>query len=325
MPAQFVLQRLEFPGLLAALRARGYRLVGPTVRDGAIVYAELSGVDDLPIGWTDEQEGGTYRLRRRDDAALFGYTVGPHSWKQVFHPPSVRLWRARRDADGLRMEAEPLTEPKTALIGARACDLHAIAIQDTVFLRGAVVDQRYAAGRRNAFVVAVNCGQAARTCFCTSMGTGPQASGGFDLALTEVIGDGEHYFVVEPGTPAGREVLDGLSHREAAPGELEAAARRHENATRQMGRQMDTAGIRDLLQQNADHPRWDDVASRCLTCGNCTMVCPTCFCTTSKRSATSRASTPSAGSTGIPASPWASRTCTAAACAARRSPATGNG
>ena len=282
MPAQFVLQRLEFPSLLAALQARGYRLVGPTVRDGAIVYDELSGVDDLPIGWTDEQDGGRYRLKRRDDAALFGYTVGPHSWKQVFHPPSVRLWRAVRDANGLRMEAEPLQAPKIALIGARACDLHAIAIQDTVFLRGPVIDHRYEAGRRNTFVVAVHCGQAARTCFCTSMGTGPHASGGFDLALTEVVGDGAHYFVVDAGTPAGEEVLAGLPHREADEAERDAAAQRHAAAVGQMGRTMDTTGIRDLLQQNPDHPRWDDVAARCLTCGNCTMVCPTCFCTTTE-------------------------------------------
>jgi ferredoxin len=45
-----------------------------------------------------------------------------------------------------------------------------------------------------------------------------------------------------------------------------------------MGRQLDTGGIKDLLYDNFEHPRWDDVASRCLTCGNCTMVCPTCFC-----------------------------------------------
>ncbi|MDE3154174.1 MAG: 4Fe-4S dicluster domain-containing protein [Acidobacteriota bacterium] len=279
MPAQFVLSRAAFVELLAALRAQGYRLMGPTVRDGAIVYDELSGVDDLPIGWTDEQDGGTYRLTRRDDAALFGYTVGPHSWKQVFHPPAVKLWRAVRDERGLRLEAEPLPAAKTALIGARACDLHAIAIQDTTFLHGPVVDRRYEAARRDTFVVAIQCGQAARTCFCASMGTGPRASAGFDLALTEVLDERGHRFVGEAGTPAGEAVLARLPHRPAAPEDLEAAAQRHDAALAQMGRRLDAGGVRELLQENLDHPRWDEVASRCLACGNCTMVCPTCFCT----------------------------------------------
>jgi hypothetical protein len=72
-----------------------------------------------------------------------------------------------------------------------------MAIQDKVFLAGAHVDPTYAARREPAFVVAINCGQAGRTCFCVSMYTGPRTSSGFDLALTEVLEAEQHYFMAK--------------------------------------------------------------------------------------------------------------------------------
>jgi len=273
-------ERAAFPRLFDALRARGYRIVGPTVRERAIVYDELDSADDLPIGYTDEQEAATYRLARRADAALFGYAVGPHSWKRFLHPPRLRLWSAVREGDGFYAADEAETPPKFAFLGVRACELHAIAIQDRVFLGGPYVDPTYATRRDGAFIVAVNCGQAGGTCFCVSMGTGPRVDAGFDLALTEVLEDGRHYFVVEVGTPLGADVLGEIPHAAARDTEVRAAERIVERTAASMGRTLDTAGIRDLLMGNLEHPRWDDVAARCLTCGNCTMVCPTCFCTT---------------------------------------------
>ncbi|HYM91022.1 MAG TPA: 4Fe-4S dicluster domain-containing protein [bacterium] len=267
--------------LCAVLRRRGYRLVGPTVRDGAIVYDEIQGPADLPVGWTDEQDGGTYRLKRRADQARFGYAVGPHSWKKFLFPSATRLWQARRTRDGgfeTLENGEPA--PRYAFIGVRSCELHAIAVQDRVFLEGAHPDPTYKARRENAFIVAVNCGQAGGTCFCVSMKTGPKATFGYDLALTETLEGGRHAFVVEVGTERGAEVLNEVAHAEAGVEDLKAADRAVARAAAQMGRMMDTTGIKELLYRNYDHPRWDDVAGRCLTCANCTMVCPTCFCST---------------------------------------------
>ncbi len=276
---QTVLEREDFPQLFAALRKRGYQIVGPTAREGAIVYDEVTSPADLPIGYTDEQEAGTYRLKRRADAALFGYAVGPHSWKKLLFPPRMRLWQARRAGAGFQIVPEEEQEPpKYALVGVRACELHAIAIQDAVFMRGPYVDPTYAARRAGLCIVAVNCGQAGGTCFCASMNTGPQATAGFDLALTEVLDAERHYFVVEVGTPLGAELLGELPHAEAGDTERQAAARIVAETAAHMGRTMDTSGIHDLLMSNLEHPRWDDVAQRCLTCGNCTLVCPTCFC-----------------------------------------------
>ena len=266
--------------LVDALAGDGYEVLGPTVRDGAIVYDRITGLRDLPAGWTDRQEPGRYRLERRDDDALFGFAVGPHSWKRFLHPPIETLWTAQTGADGAISVTMPEASPKFAFIGVRACELHAIAVQDRVFLQNPYVDTAYAARRRDCLLIAVNCGQAGGTCFCASMQTGPKADSGFDLALTELLDPAGHAFLVEVGSDAGTRWLAQVPHRPASVAELAAAAAVVARTTQQMGRSLDTGGIKDLLQGNADHPRWDDVAARCLTCGNCTMVCPTCFCTT---------------------------------------------
>jgi ferredoxin len=263
--------------LLAALRERGFRVLGPTLRDGAIVYDDLESAADLPAGWTDEQEPGRYRLTRRDDEARFGYAVGPHSWKQFLFPARVRLWRARRGEVGLELDEEPPPDAPLALVGVRGCELHAIAVQDRVFLGGRFADRDYASRREDAFIVAVDCFEPGGTCFCTSMGTGPKAESDYDLALTELL-DGGHRFVVRTGSERGAEVLAELGGRPADETDLSAAEHTVATAAERMGRSLDPTDLRGLLARNLEHPGWDDVASRCLTCGNCTMVCPTCFC-----------------------------------------------
>ena len=263
----YMLERDGLDRLLHALGGRGFRLVGPVLRDGAICYDEIASAADLPAGWTDEQDGGTYRLRRREDDALFGYNVGPQSWKKFLFPPSARL---------LPPPEEDAAAPKFAFIGVRACELRAIGIQDRVFLGGRHPDPQYAMRREDAFIVAVNCGQAGGTCFCTSMDAGPRATEGFDLALTELTAG--RRFLAETGTGRGEEIIAELGCDPASSAE-EGAARAVTDATAAaMVKAMPDVDLHGLLLSNLEHPRWDDVAARCLSCGNCTMVCPTCFC-----------------------------------------------
>src|SRR5512133_2081816 len=260
--------------LVRALRERGFRVLGPMVREGAIVYDELDSASQLPIGWTDEQAPGRYRLERRDDEARFGFTVGPHSWKQFLLPSRVRLWRAQLNGGAPEVEEEPPPGKPFAFFGVRSCDVSAIGIQDRVLTEGRYVDHDYAARREGIFVVVVDCAEPGRLCFCDSMGTGPSAESGLDLALTELM-DGEHRFLVRIGSERGAEVMADVPHEDANPADRSAAATLVDNARASMGRTLDTEGLKEDILQNLEHPRWDEGADRCLSCGNCTLVCPT--------------------------------------------------
>ncbi len=278
-----VIDGSDFSCLFQALERRGYKILGPKIENGDLVYGEVRSVSDLPVGWGDEQDGGRFRLRGARPEALFDFSVGQHSWKQFLLLPKFRLWQARAGSDRtqpfrLAGSASPSPRQPAAFVGVRACDLAAIAIQDLICAGGAHPDTEYAARRASTFVLAVNCANPCGTCFCASMGTGPRATTGFDVALTEVIEAGHHFFLAETGTALGREILSRTKHRPASDPELDAARQVTASAAGRMGRTLDTSGIKELLYRNLEHPRWDEVAGRCLTCGNCTLVCPTCFC-----------------------------------------------
>jgi sulfhydrogenase subunit beta (sulfur reductase) len=266
--------------VLEILSSQGYQLVGPTLRQGSLVYGPLSSAADLPRGWGDAQDGGAFRLRQLKDPVFFGYGVGQQSWKQFLYPPRRRLWQARREENGFQILPPEEDAVKFAFIGVHACDLAAMAIQDKVFLEGPFIDPHYQARREQAFILAVNCGHPCGTGFCASMGTGPRVTRGFDLALTEILQGPRHYLVVAPGTERGQQLIDQVPHRQAQPEEREAAVRLTDQTVRQLGRTLDTTDLKALLYRNYENPRWDQVAARCLSCGNCALVCPTCFCHT---------------------------------------------
>lgn len=276
-----VLPRRNLNSLLAALASAGYRVIGPTIRDGTIVLDEVESDDDLPVGWGDEQAGGKYGLRKREDDRVFGFVVGPHSMKRHLFVPRRQLLTADRDSDGRLAFEEHVDLPeKLAVLGVRPCDVAAVQVQDLTFMGDYYPDPDYRRRRADTLIVAVNCSHPASTCFCTSMGTGPRCESGFDLALTELYDAHRHDFLIETGSEAGAAVLSGLDTHPAGEDDLVAATEVTRAATEAVTKTLDTEGIRDLLLGNLDHPVWDEVARRCLSCANCTMVCPTCFCST---------------------------------------------
>ncbi len=275
------MDRTAFPALLRAIADAGYRIIGPTVRSGAIVYGEIRSESDLPIGWTERQDAGRYRLERRPDGALFGYAVGPHSWKNLLYPAREKLWTAHRSERSFTVTPQPPDGPPMAFLGMRACEIAAVEVQDRVF-NGPVPDPGYAARRTSALRVAVQCGEAGGTCFCVSMKTGPAVTRGYDLSLTEIIDRDGHRFVIQVGSEAGARVLGPVPTVPAAPADSSAAQAVVERTAASMGRTMAAEGVRELLMSNLEHPRWQLVADRCLACTNCTMVCPTCFCSTTE-------------------------------------------
>jgi len=272
--AQVVISKPALQTIFDALRAAGYTLVGPTVRENAIVYEEISQLADLPIGWTDEQGPGTYRLKKREEDRYFGYVVGPHSWKRYLYPSRLKLFSTRKSDGGFEIEPDTTPPPKYAFIGVRGCELAAIAVQDRIFIDGPIQEPTYKARRESAFLLAVNCTEPGNTCFCVSMKTGPKCNSGFDLALTEL----DDVFLMEVGSPLGAHMLVNADWRPAGAFELSHARRALAEAEAKMGRSLDTRDLPELLYENLDHPRWEAVAQRCLSCTNCTLVCPTCFC-----------------------------------------------
>ena len=280
--AAVVLDREGVAALLGAL-AEDRRVIGPCLKDGAITLGEIHGIEDLPAGWTDDQAPGRYRAVPREDGALFGYAVGARSWRaEVNEPRTVLVRIRRREDDPFAVEAADPAEGvvPTAWIGVRGCDLAALAISDRVFLDGEHPDPHYRARREAPFIVAVDCGEPGGTCFCTSMGTGPAAEGDADLRLTELCDESRHEFLCRAGTEAGQAVLDRLPSRPAVEADRSAAAAVVAEAADRMGRTLETDGLRERLQAGLEEPHWDDVASRCLSCTSCTLVCPTCFCST---------------------------------------------
>jgi sulfhydrogenase subunit beta (sulfur reductase) len=276
-----VVEATELQRLFDLLRDQGYTIVAPRVRDGAIVVDTVENLQDLPIGWTDLQAPAEYRLEPRADDAIFGFNHGPQSWKNILFPPRQKLWSAARTngGDDFELQTPQYDPPRLALVGVRACDLAAIAVLDRVFIDSAYGDPMYTERRGNTLLIAVNCSTAASTCFCTSFDTGPEVHRGFDLALTELQDEG-HRFLIVAGSRIGEQLVASLRAPAASIEDISAARRVVESTAASIGRHLEIRGLPELLVDSPEHAVWQDVAEKCLSCSNCTMVCPTCFCST---------------------------------------------
>jgi len=268
--------------LFDALLKSGWHIIGPVVEDQAIVYDEIEDVGQLPKGWTDLQRPGEYRLKKEDTPTYFKFNASPHSWKKFLHPPKVKLFSATRTEKGFSIQPEEKEPPKNAFFGVLPCDLKAVSIQNTVFLKGSFKDTIYKKNHDNTLIIATNCTNSGGTCFCTSMGAGPEAKSGFDLCLTEMYSDEGHYFYIEVGSAKGQEIADLLPPSKAtkAHAEAKASVLEKNGKTISDNKFLDTNGLKEIFQENQGESHWREVGERCLNCANCTMACPTCFCTT---------------------------------------------
>ncbi len=135
-------------------------------------------------------------------------------------------------------------------------------------------DLIYKSRRERVFILSVDCMHPAETCFCSSMNTGPRVKDSFDLNLTEL----DDVFLIKVGSEIGRNMLSGLPFELASSFMLSNAEHGLENAAQQMKRTLDINGLPEFVLANLDHPQWQAIGQRCLSCANCTQVCPTCFC-----------------------------------------------
>jgi ferredoxin len=265
--------------LLHRLAGNGYQTIGPVVRNKAIVFGEINFLQDLPSGVRDHYEPGRCALSEESNCRTFNYLLSSQPLKHFFHPPDIVLWRAEKRDTGIDIIKSPATAPRMAFFGIRPCDLAALQVLDSVF-DGTRFSEPLFTGRRNAsFFVVVNCTRPGELCFCASMGAGPKAESGFDIALTELPNNGP-IFVAEPGSEIGLSLIREISPRNASKSETDAALQLTDKAAGLMGRTLDTSRVKSIFKDHLENPHWQHIAKRCLACGNCTMVCPTCFCFT---------------------------------------------
>ncbi len=274
--ATVALAKPHLDALLDALRGQGYQTHGPRVRDGALTYGPITTLADLPKGYLSHQDAGRYRLEYTGHPYYFALTPGPDTWKRYLFPRQRALFHFQRTNNV--WETFPPDDdppPRYALLGVRPCELAAIQMQDQVFIRADFTDPYYRKVRENLFIIAVNCLRPGDTCFCASLGTGPEAREGYDLLFTEL----DDVFLVSVGSEIGRQILQPLPWEPASAFHLNQARQGLDAARQRMGRSLpEPEALPDILLANLEHPHWDDIAQRCLSCANCTQVCPTCFC-----------------------------------------------
>lgn len=280
----YYMEHAALQGILKILKSRGYTIIGPKVHASAVVLDVLDSVDTLPLGWRDRQAPGVYAAGRTADIGLFQYTCGPHSWKRYLYPPHMRLFSVSLENGGIQLEQTGRPDLSYAFLGLRACDLKALAVLDRVLAEQGCPDPDYQALRRNLFTIAVNCLQPGGTCFCAAMGAGPRPDSDCDIVLHEICEPDQYRLIAEPGSPRGADLLSAVG---CSPASM--AAKVHvqllsDAAAAKMKAIGELSDAGSLFGSRFDHPHWKTLEQRCLACGNCTLVCPTCFCHAIKES-----------------------------------------
>jgi ferredoxin len=260
--------------LIDNLVSLGYECFGPQVRDHAIVYDVITNIADLPVGIIDVQSPGHYRLKQTGDKNFFRWNNGPQGIKPLVFKPEEPIWSCQKSPDGnLRFEKNMISVKKRAVIGVRACDIAALFLQDKHFLHDHNKDEYYRNRRQDLLLIAANCTRSAATCFCSSTGDGPRAHYGYDISLTE-LADG---LLVHTLSEQGDNVIKELELRTATQEEM-AEADSLINVAAEQQRSLPSHNLKAMLFSKLKDARWQQIADRCLSCGNCTSVCPTCFC-----------------------------------------------
>lgn len=267
------LDRADLQCLYDALTKAGYKVIGPQAKDGAIVFSHLKSVDGLPWGTVERVKPGSYTLEQEHNNRCFNWNTGPQLLKPWLFKPQELLWHGEESDDGIRFKQAEVSAEPLAFIGLRACDIAALYLQDKHFLHGEYPDPWYSEQRHKLCLVAVNCSQSAETCFCVSTGDGPEVTFGFDVLLDEV----DEGYLVQSKSDKGDAVVAELPLMPSNQ-MLEHQARQQLAKASVQTKVMPDAKQLAKLTEHLNAQQWQDIAQRCFACGNCTLVCPTCFC-----------------------------------------------
>jgi len=272
------LHREQLVDFFDALESFGYKVIAPQLRDDAIVYDELTNISQLPSGVEGRQLPGRYQLYDNGSSRCFSWVNGPSALKPYLFKPQQPLWDVEMTAEetdnGLIFKSREPDSTALAVFGIRPCDFSAMDLYDRHFMKREYPDPFYRAVRGNLLTVVVNCAVCAETCFCASTGDGPTLVDSADMIMDEL----DEGYVVAVGTAIGTRLLNVLSLSDASDIQLSAAAKQREKAAASQKRYLINENMYANLFSQLDSPYWQKIAERCLSCGNCTAVCPTCFC-----------------------------------------------
>ena len=258
--------------LVQNLRSQGYTVVGPSLCEGVIRLKEITELGDLASGVLDVQAPGSYSIAG-ESPLFFSSVNGPDSAKNFLHPPEVVLTKLIEGSRGVEQTSAFHSDKKYAFFGLRPCDLRAVEIMDGAMMSPGYEDPVYSTLRNGSIFVVVNCTRAGGNCFCATMGTGPEASSGYDMAITELP---DRLLIDVP--EGSKKLLEGVKVSPASEDDVRVGKEMIDRARTQMGRRFEAEQVSKLMYAGMDSHVWKETADRCLACGNCAMVCPTCFC-----------------------------------------------
>lgn len=249
--ALWILPKDKVPEFVERLMA-DFEVVGPVAKEGAFAFAPL----------------------RRPAELRLDYPITLQSPKAFLLPPEETLLRYKR---GQPPEVEPThQERRRVLFGVHPCDINATWLLDLAFSQDAL-DTPYMERRDRTLIVGLDClSPCDDRSFCKSMGS-LEVTGGYDLFLTD-LGDA---YAVEAGTEAGEELLKRYASARPATEEDTALLNRvlsekWSRFTRRLN--LEAKDLAQMLELTYDNPLWEELAQKCLGCGTCNLVCPTCYC-----------------------------------------------
>lgn len=217
-----------------------------------------------------DSEGISLKELGTDDAVELNYANFKLSPKSLFFPQTELLSTVE--------EGKPCAVAGCTcdvfVFGLRPCDARTLLYLDKVFAADEA-DPYYVRKREHAVVAAMACAAPPPTCFCTSLGGSPAGQDGADILVFNLNGS----LLFEACTDKGRALMDAHAEAFTEPTEAELQARDEQAAAAAaMMARIETSGITEKLQKTYDSPVWEAIAQRCLNCGTCAYICPTCHC-----------------------------------------------
>lgn len=268
------LKRDDLQQLFQLLQDQGYRVIGPRLDSHAIVYDEIRTAEQLPSGMEVRQAPGRYELHQREHGRHFSWANTAQTIKPLTFAPNETLWTCQRDEQGNLQFQQQLPEAGSlAVIGARACDLAALKLQQQHFLNQHAEDPWFKQRFGSMLIIAVHCSHAADTCFCHATGDGPEVRDGYDIAMHE-LDDG---YLLEAASYTGETLAKQLPLSAISQAQQQQADDQLQQCRDGQSRTLPSQ-LQHTLMARLEHQQWEKVGERCLSCGNCTAVCPTCFC-----------------------------------------------